>query len=74
MEHLITHLEAITLSEITPEEARDLVMFFRNLPEPKEIIPSMTQDNSDYIEGLISKTRCLLYTRAGRMEVNNASI
>lgn len=69
MEHSITHLEEKILSEITPEQARDLVLFMLKMPAPKRLDSSMTWECSHRLDRIMDTVRAFLTTRAGEQEV-----
>ena len=68
---LVTRLEAEALSKITPEEAYDILLFMRKLPEPSKIDPSISVEDSNYLDDVMTKIRCFLVNRSGLGEVKN---
>lgn len=65
----VTRFEAAALSNITPEEAYDMLLFMRKLPEPSKIDPSISIEDSHYLDGVMTKIRCFLVNRSGLGEV-----
>ena len=61
----ISPIEARILSEITPEEAHDLLLFMRTIPAPKQMNSSLPWEDSHYLDQLMNTIRTFLSIRAG---------
>ena len=58
-------MEYHALSQITPTEARTLLLFMQaHIPEPKKLNPAMTWEESHHVDRLFDKVRAVLSCRA----------